>query len=204
MVRSCECIRRWRGTVPLRPERRSVPLLQGACHRTRGPSVLLWDYCFLRSNQRTSECGIRLTRSFGLRYRLTLTLTLTQKESSATAAQSVPSPSRLAGAPLGFEFSVWKDKQVTHTHTDREQHPRHRHTHAHDENNTPNNHLPQAPNNARRWDQTNDRQSVKLGDPDHSAAPREERSATAARSVSAYSRPPSLESPAIKPMHLIV
>jgi len=37
-----------------------------------------------------------------------------------------------------------KDQQVTHTHTDREQHPRHRHTHAHDENNTPNEHLPQA------------------------------------------------------------
>ena len=44
-----------------------------------------------------------------------------------------------------------KDQQVTHTHTDREQHPRHRHTHAHDENNTPNEHLPQALNNARRW-----------------------------------------------------
>jgi len=39
----------------------------------------------------------------------------------------------------------------THTHTDREQHPRHRHTHAHDKNNTPNEHLPQALINDRRW-----------------------------------------------------
>jgi len=43
-----------------------------------------------------------------------------------------------------------KKKNRSHTHTDREQHPRHRHAHAHDKN-TPNEHLPQALNNARRW-----------------------------------------------------
>jgi len=36
------------------------------------------------------------------------------------------------------------------THRQRK-HPRHRHTHAHDKNPPPNEHLPQALNNARRW-----------------------------------------------------
>jgi len=55
-------------------------------------------------------------------------------------------PRRRRGPPRPVKRSTGH----THTHTDREHHPRHRHTHAHDENNTPNEHLPQALNNARR------------------------------------------------------
>jgi len=40
----------------------------------------------------------------------------------------------------------------THTgHTEQRKHPRHRHTPAHDKEKSPNEHLPQALNNARRW-----------------------------------------------------
>jgi len=75
----------------------------------------------------------------------------TQTHNKNNTTHDTEEQPRVSSAEGASCTRLYKDQQVTQTHTDREQHPRHRHTHAHDEDNTPNKHLPQVLNNARRW-----------------------------------------------------